>query len=340
MKRKLIPLLALLACSAMLFGCGVDKTENSAADPAVQSDVESALPEFEDPDGTVGYTLTAYHFSVSEDYTEFDGGGNYNYVFRRDGEKEEDQAYIGVMELVEVHMSAEAFGAGMKTDLEAQGYENVTGEVCEINGMDGYSITCSMSAGGVTISSDMQLVCNGNGSLFMLFTAYSEESKESYQTERDNILKSLVFFGKDGKDGGTHEAKHFTLTYNGDWVATFTDEASIVLERRLSNSECDYITRCKIVGMEDDLTPEDAAKAIYDAYETEPSISELTTTESTVFGHDAWLTSCVNTALAPHHVTMYVYYYKEDGVLYEVTRTYCEDVAAETLADFEKLELK
>ncbi len=340
MKRKLISLLALLTCSALLFGCGGDKPDNSAADPAVQNQTEAPLPDFKDPAGTIGYTLSVYHFAVSEDYTAYDGGANYNYVFRHKDSKEEEAAYIGIMELAEVHMTATAFGEGMQADFETQGYENVSGEAMDINGNPSYRITCSQTTDGETVSSDMNIVCSGNGSMFLVFTAYSDESKAVYQAESDKILQSLVFFGKDDKDGATHKADSFTLTYNGDWVSTAADGSCIVLERRLAESECDYITRCKIVAKKDTTSPEKAAKNIYSTYEKEPSITELTTTESTVFGRNAWLTSCVNTSLAPHKVTMYVYYFEENGVLFEITQTYCEDVAAVTVADLNEMELK
>lgn len=336
MKRRIMLTMSLLLCSAMLFGCGGNT--DSAADPAGNTASQAELPEFTDPEGTKGYTMMAYHFSISKTFEEFEGA-SYNHVFREKGADEEDASYIGIMELANLHMTAEAFSQAIEQDFTAQGYENVQGSTMEIGGAEAYHITCT-GAEGEDITTDYTAVCSGDGSLFLVFAAYSDAAAEAYTAEVDRMLNDLVFFGEENKDGGKFESAQFSVSYSGDWASLVEDENSFTLEYRLAESECQFMTNVKITAVEDGGTADAAAQATYDSLNGSEGISELVKEESEIFGRKAVLAGAVSSAMAPHSVAMEAYYFEEDGVLYEVSLAYCKDVADEVLADIAALTLE
>lgn len=325
MQKRRLPAL-LLAGMLLCTGCGKTETESKA-------------PEFPEPESGTGYTMSRFYFVAPEEIKQIEDAHGYEYAFCLTGEDGEE-AFLGVSELPDQHMSAQAFSKMMQVDYIGQDYESVTEEEYTHGAQTGRRLTAGFPVYEQQRSLSSITLCEGDGNLFVVYAEYPNGKGAAYEELAAEIVESVQYFGAEPTTGGVIKADTFTLTYDDTWYPQIQNKNAAALASRLAKTDCEYLDYFAMNIKKTGATTTDQCMQEALQYLTQnESYTNIQFQEDTFLGLEAQSIQG-QVSMGLHTAVHRWYYFEKDGKLYEALVHFCVDAEDEFMERFNALVLE
>ena len=316
--KSAIAVLSAAVTLLAMSGCG-DKNE-SVRPYDVASDASSSSSETASENVSAeGEKLTTKDglFSVVRNprFTDYEGVFSKQYEFFIEDKAE--NINVGVMEVADMHISAECFTEAMKQQYEAS-YEDIKSYAAENSERPAYILEAVYSnEDGSKRNFYFEAVQYGNGDNIVVLVSSPLESAEKGKEAAEEILATAEYYGDAEKtEPETHTNDFFSITADKDNYFYSADDKEATVRPNIANNDAERYGSFKLSAEKSGSTAQELASADEQKSMENEKIGNVSVSETNFLGNKAVCVSCILMSDVMN-LKREVYYFDFNGVCYQ-----------------------